>query len=74
MDKKNEEENRYKDIFMKRLRPPQGYDNWLDYAIDTMDTRREYNERLWAVENTTREDMREAAKQELKELRNAIKA
>lgn len=28
--------------------PPEGYASWLDFAVDTMDTRTEEQERLWA--------------------------
>ena len=60
---------------VKHLKPPEGYDSWLDYAIATMDTRTLYNISIdsdfanWGRE-ITREEMVEAAKEELRNLRN----
>jgi hypothetical protein len=59
----------------KIVKPPEGYDSWLDYAIDTMDTRSEYLTRLFldkkenGLDDDEREDMRYSAKIELDELR-----
>lgn len=68
-----------------RLAPPKGYASWLDYAIATMDTRDLYNMHTLTCEDdelpeesrspwpasTTRADMRQAATDELDELRLA---
>lgn len=54
---------------MATPKPPKGYESWLDYAIATMDTRSEYLARLDAGEDVTRESMREAAQDELNELK-----
>jgi len=56
-----------------RPSPPRGYSSWLDYAVDTFDTRSAEIERLFDDEDSgnvsTREGMRLAAKGELEELR-----
>ena len=56
------------------MKPPEGYTNWLDYAIATMDTRtlfvqESFRDEPWWEEVVSREDMREAARKELTELR-----
>lgn len=60
---------------MMSLKPPPGYESWLDYAIETMDTRTIFLDQLngpspWG-RIVQREEMREAARQELAELRAA---
>lgn len=64
---------------MGRLRPPEGFSSWLDYALDGLDTRSlEQDEALqdkpealhWPA-GTTRAQMREAAQAELKAFRAA---
>jgi hypothetical protein len=55
-----------------RLKPPKGYASWLDYAIDTMEVRELYLDSVRGEEwdrAVSREEMREAAKAELAELR-----
>lgn len=56
-----------------RPRPPSGYASWLEYAVDTMDTRSAELERLFEEDPddgvSTREAMRQAVKAELDELR-----
>ncbi|MFZ4534886.1 hypothetical protein [Propionivibrio sp.] len=53
--------------------PPTGHASWLDYAVDTMDTRSIEIESLFDdVENApTREAMRHSARAELDALRQA---
>lgn len=60
-----------------RLPPPPGYSTWLDYAVACMDTRSLEQEYLWIddpaqrhwPEGTFREQMEQAVKEELAELR-----
>ena len=63
---------------MGKLKPPQGFDSWLDYAVATLDTRTLWVEAAFGSgywpEDTEREDFREAAEQELKELRARIRS
>lgn len=55
------------------LPPPQGYANWLDFAVETFDTRG-----LWAQallddgDPPDRDAMREAAREELRQLRTVL--
>lgn len=49
--------------------PPAGYASWLDFAVDTMDTRSEEIDRLFADEPTSRQSMRDAVRAELVALR-----
>ncbi len=56
-----------------KLPPPPDFASWLEYAIATMDTRSLDNDISWGnapqwPENTSREDMQEAARNELAEL------
>ncbi len=46
-----------------------GYTNWLDFAVDTMDTRTEEQERLFAGESVSRQSMRDAVQAELMAIR-----
>jgi hypothetical protein len=61
---------------MGKLKPPTGYPSWIEYAIATMDTRTPH---LESCDDSSQwrgivqgEEMREAAKNELKELRERI--
>jgi len=49
--------------------PPEGYATWLDFAVDTMDTRAEEQERIWAGTPVSRQAMRDALRAELVALR-----
>jgi len=49
--------------------PPTGYPSWLDFAVDTMDTRAEEQERLFEGISVSRQSMRDAVKAELVALR-----
>lgn len=49
--------------------PPTGYSSWLDFAVDTMETRAEEQERLWANTPVSRQSMRDAVRAELAALR-----
>lgn len=49
--------------------PPTGYPSWLDFAVDTMDTRAEEQERLFEGTSVSRQSMRDAVKVELVALR-----
>ncbi|WP_157275083.1 hypothetical protein [Dechloromonas agitata] len=49
--------------------PPTGYLSWLDFAVDTMDTRAEEQERLFEGTSVSRQSMRDAVKAELVALR-----
>jgi hypothetical protein len=53
-----------------KLQPPTGYTSWLDYAVETFDTRSHYIEALFddSRPDVDREAIREAARQELREL------
>lgn len=57
----------------KKLVPPRGYASWLDYAVHTMDTRSAELDHLFEdgpdEGKPTREDMRQAVRAELEELR-----
>ena len=54
------------------IKPPEGYDTWLDYAVDFMPTRDLYLQSIggenWG-RTVERSEMREAAKKELDDLR-----
>ena len=54
--------------------PPAGYATWLDYAVETFDTREPALEAMFSMEDPKpdRDAMREAARQELRELRLGI--
>lgn len=54
-----------------KLLPPVGYATWLDYAVETFDTRGPALEAMFIDDGpkSDREAMREAARHELKELR-----
>lgn len=58
---------------MKQLATPDGYTTWLDYAVDCIDTRTVELEYLFeeslGSDGATREQVRQAAKAELMELR-----
>lgn len=49
--------------------PPEGYASWLDFAVDTMDTRAEEQDRLFAGTLVSRHAMRDAVHAELVALR-----
>lgn len=49
--------------------PPEGYGSWLDFAVDTMDTRAEEQDRLWAGAPVSRQAMHDAVRAELVMLR-----
>lgn len=49
--------------------PPEGYASWLDFAVDTMDTRTEEQQRIWAGTAISRQAMRDAVRAELAVLR-----
>ena len=49
--------------------PPDGYASWLDFAVDTMDTRAEELDRLFADAPISRQSMRDAVRAELFALR-----
>lgn len=49
--------------------PPKGYPSWLDFAVDTMDTRTEEQERLFDGTPASRQSMQDAARAELVALR-----
>lgn len=56
------------------LKPPPGYDSWLDYAVHAMETRDLFNAQCdddshWG-RLVQREEMRQAARDELKALRS----
>jgi hypothetical protein len=54
----------------KIIKPPSGYTSWLDYAIDTMDTRTEFNSRCFNGDDfCQRDEMVAAARKELELLR-----
>lgn len=55
-----------------RLPPPAGYSSWLDYAVETFDTRGlEVEALLSDLPAPDRQAMREAARAELRQLRHA---
>ena len=56
---------------MSRPPPPFGHRSWLDYAVATMDSRSAALEYLFADEDSkwTREQMEQAVRDELAELR-----
>jgi len=49
--------------------PPAGYSNWLDFAVETFDTRGPWLELMFAGTDADRDAMRAAARRELQELR-----
>lgn len=49
--------------------PPEGYENWLDFAVVTMDTRAEEQDRQVAGTPVSRQSMRDAVLAELVALR-----
>lgn len=49
--------------------PPEGYENWLDFAVDSMDTRAEEQVRELAGTPVSRQSMRDAVHAELVALR-----
>lgn len=49
--------------------PPEGYASWLDFAVDTMDTRTEEQEQLRAGAPVSRQAMLDAVRAELVALR-----
>lgn len=49
--------------------PPEGYANWLDFAVDTMVIRAEELERLLTDTSVSRQSMRDAVRAELLALR-----
>lgn len=52
-----------------RPAPPDGYKSWLDFAVDSMDTRSEEIERLFLDTPASRESMRDAVRAEYLALR-----
>jgi hypothetical protein len=62
------------------LPPPDGYNSWLDYAVEQFDTRQPWLESLvetWIDENAVeldRTEIRESARVELRALREAARA
>jgi hypothetical protein len=57
-------------MMKKSISPPEGYGSWLDYAVQTMDTRTVEINQLFSDEiSPTRQEMQEAAQVELQELR-----
>lgn len=66
---------RFWDTGVPPLPPPTGYASWLDFAVETFDTRG-----LWAASlfqdtgEADRDAMREAARSELRQLRQAAAA
>ena len=51
----------------KIVRPPEGYESWLEYAVKTMDTRSAYLDCLAAgIDDVNREDMSYSAMEDLK--------
>jgi hypothetical protein len=56
--------------------PPTGYSSWLDYAVDTMETRSEQIDRLFedVTTSVSRDDMRAAVRAELDALRRLAAA
>ena len=57
-----------------RVPPPDGYPSWLDFAVETFDTRGLWVERLITEErDDDRDAMREAARTELRSLRAAAR-
>jgi len=59
---------------MNRLPPPSGYANWLDFAVETFDTRGLWVEAMFGEsEPLDRDAMREAAREELVRLREAAR-
>lgn len=56
---------------MSRPPPPAGYRSWLDYAVATMDSRAAALEYLFSDEENkwSREEMEQAVRDELAELR-----
>lgn len=61
------------DVPVSRPTPPKGYATWLDYAVDCMDTRSVEIESILDEDSgaagPSRDDMRQAVKAELEELR-----
>lgn len=55
----------------KKIPPPEGFQSWLDYAVETFNTRQEEVNRALAGEPDPpwREEMRDAAREELRQLR-----
>ena len=49
--------------------PPDGYASWLDFAVETFDTRGPWLELMFAGADADRDAMREAARLELQQLR-----
>lgn len=58
----------------EHIKPPEGYDTWLDYAVATMDTREAFLEGIesgwWGNATPQREVMRKSALAELAALRS----
>jgi hypothetical protein len=55
-----------------RLPPPQGYASWLDFAVETFDTRGPWLDQMFSeIGRPDRAAMREAAREELRRLRAA---
>lgn len=50
--------------------PPDGYASWLDFAVETFDTRSPYLDRLFVGIEADRDAMRDAARTELERLRS----
>ncbi|CAL62355.1 Hypothetical protein HEAR2220 [Herminiimonas arsenicoxydans] len=53
----------------KTLRPPEGYTSWLDYAVDTLDTRTLEIYKLFDDAPPGRDQILAAARRELDDLR-----
>jgi len=62
----------------EKLPPPSGWDTWLDYAAEEMGTRMLFLENCdnehWPGKDVQPEDMKDAAREELRELRAEIEA
>lgn len=54
-----------------RPKPPDGYESWLDFAVETFDTRVPWLESIFSDDGEApdRDAMREAARVELRELK-----
>lgn len=60
------------EVDIPKLRPPEGFATWLDYAIEYMETRTLYLDMcVFGGSDISREDMKAAVEQELRDLRLA---
>lgn len=59
----------------KHIPPPDGYQSWLDYAVDTFDTRTYRLRRMFDAEDPpSSEEIFDAARAELDELRAQLRS